>query len=151
MKIVSFTKKTFIAGCGLLLLASTAYAAEYKTVTKDNVNVRTGPSTNNPVSMEVFKNYPLKVSASQGEWVKVVDFEGDGGWIHQSLLKKGDTVIVNAKKSANMRATPSTKAELVANMERGVVLTKIGKEGNWVKVRHSGGTVGWVYKKLLWP
>ena len=150
-----FTKKhlsIFIAlGFFVLLGSSNSLAAEYVSVKKDNVNVRTGPGTDNPVSMELFAGYPLKVIKKQGEWIKFSDFENDTGWIHKSLVTKGDSVIINAKKSVNMRSGPSTKNSIVADIERGVVLTKISQKGKWTQVRHSSGTVGWVYNPLIWP
>ncbi|PID76685.1 MAG: peptide-binding protein [Deltaproteobacteria bacterium] len=151
MNLTNLLRNTVFVGGAVLLLAASASAAEYKTVTKNKVNVRTGPSTKDPVYMEVFPGYPLKVLSSNGEWVKVADYENDSGWVHSTLLSKCDTAIVNAKNTVNMRAEASTGAEVVATMERGVVLTKVSKKGDWTKVRHSGGTVGWVYNKLLWP
>lgn len=138
-------------GITCMLLSSNVIAAEFVSVKKDNVNVRTGPGTDNPVSMELFEGYPLKIVKKQGEWFKVSDFENDTGWIHKNLVTKGDTVIINAKKSVNMRSGPSTKDSVVADIERGVVLTKISRKGKWTQVRHSSGTVGWVYNPLLWP
>ena len=135
----------------IFFISPNVLAAQYVSVKKDNVNVRTGPSTDNPVCMELFEGYPLKVIKKQGDWYKVVDFENDTGWIHKSMVTAGDTVIVNAKKSVNMRSGPSTKSSVVADVERGVVLTKISRKGKWVEVRHSSGTVGWIYKPLLWP
>ncbi len=151
----TFTKKYLcllsILGLVFLLFSSNSFGAEYMSVKKDNVNVRTGPGTDNPVSMELFAGYPLKVIKKQGEWIKFSDFEGDSGWIHSSLVTKGDSVIINAKKSINMRSGPSTKDSIVADIERGVVLTKISQKGKWTQVRHSSGTVGWVYSPLIWP
>lgn len=140
-----------VLGLFFLLCSSSSFAAEYVSVNKDNVNVRTGPGTDNPVSMELFAGYPLKVVRKQGDWIKFTDFENDTGWIHKSLVTKGDSVIVNAKKSVNMRSGPSTKNSIVADIERGVVLTKISQKGKWTQVRHSSGTVGWVYNPLIWP
>ena len=97
-----FTKKHLsifiVLGFFVLLCSSNSLAAEYVSVKKDNVNVRTGPGTDNPVSMELFAGYPLKVIKKQGEWIKFSDFENDTGWIHKSLVTKGDSVIINAKK-----------------------------------------------------
>lgn len=144
-------KRLLILGFAGLFFSSSALAADYKSVTTDNANVRTGPGTNYPASMELFKGYPLKVLKKQGEWYKISDFENDSGWIHNSIVKKCDTVIVTAQKSSNMRSGASTKDSVVADVERGVVLKKIEEKGKWVKVRHSSGTTGWVYKPLLWP
>lgn len=144
-------KILFVLGCSYLLAASSGFAADYLSITTDNANVRTGPGTNYPASMELFQGYPLKIVKKQGEWYKITDFEKDTGWVHKSIVKKADSVIVNAKKSINMRSGPSTKNSIVADVERGVVLTRVSQEGKWTKVRHSSGTTGWVYTPLLWP
>lgn len=146
-----FTTKACIAGSLCTLLAVPAFSAEYVSVVKDGVNVRTAPNTDAPVSMELFQGYPLMVQGKEGDWLKVTDYENDTGYIHSSLVVKGNTVIVNAKKSANMRAEPNTTAPVIADIERGVILTKISVQDKWVKVKHSGGTVGWVSQPLVWP
>ncbi len=148
--------KTFAIRIATLGLACSfwlapAMAAEYLTVTSDKATVRTGPGKNNPTSMELFQGYPLKVVDKEGEWYKVSDFEQDSGWIHQSLVKKCDTVIVISDNSVNMRAEPSTSAAVVADVERGVVLTKVGSKEKWTQVRHGSGTSGWIFSPLLWP
>ena len=144
-------KKIFAMSSLALFCATSTFAANYLSVTTDNANVRTGPGTNYPVAMELFQGYPLKVLKQQGEWYKITDYEKDTGWIHDSIVKDKDTVIVNAKKSLNMRSGPSKNNPVVADVERGVVLKKISTEGNWTKVRHSSGTIGWIYTPLLWP
>lgn len=130
---------------------SQASAAEYVSVKGDNVNVRTGAGTNYEVSMELFEGYPLKVISTQGEWLKIVDFENDSGWIHQSLVNDGNTVIIAGNKNVNMRAEPSTQSTVVATVDRGVVMTKLETQGKWLKLKHSTGLIGWIYKPLLWP
>ena len=150
------TTKKITVGFALLAVfglcfASGAFSAEYVSVKGDNVNVRTGAGTNYEVSMELFQGYPLKVISTQGEWLKIVDFENDSGWIHQSLVADGNTVIVNGNKNVNMRAEPSTNSKIIATVDRGVVLTKLETQGKWLKLKHSTGLIGWIYKPLLWP
>ena len=132
-------------------ISGQASAADYVSVKGDNVNVRSGPGTNYQVTLELFAGYPLKVTTRQGDWLKVVDFENDSGWIHSSLVQSGNTVIVNGNKSVNMRAEPSTKSTVIATVDRGVVLTKLESQGKWLKLKHSSGLIGWIYKPLLWP
>ncbi|MHB1380215.1 MAG: SH3 domain-containing protein, partial [Desulfurivibrionaceae bacterium] len=91
-----------LAGAALLLLASTATAAEYVSVIKDGVNIRSGPETTKEILWTVFKDFPLQVTSTQGSWAKVVDFEGDTGWIATSLVAKEKTVIVKSE-TANLR------------------------------------------------
>ncbi len=143
--------RCLIACSALVLLSTSSVYAETVSVMKDGINVRTGPSTDDQVAMELFQGYPLKVLEKKGDWLKVSDFENDSGWIYKTLVGPGNTVIVNAQDTINMRSEPSTSAAIVANIERGVVLTKISAKGDWIKVRHSKGTEGWIYKTLLWP
>ncbi|MDD3814675.1 MAG: SH3 domain-containing protein [Desulfocapsaceae bacterium] len=141
-----------LVACGVLVLLSTSPVyGETVSVKSDGVNVRTGPSTDDQIAMELFQGYPLKVVEKKGDWLKISDFENDTGWIYKSLVEPGNTVIVNSQSTINMRSEPSTSAAIVANIERGVVLTKVSSKGDWVKVKHAKGTEGWIYKTLLWP
>jgi SH3-like domain-containing protein len=151
LRLKKITTKALLTGSLCALLAGPALSAEYVSVIKDGVNVRTEPSTDAPVLMELFQGYPLMVQSKDGDWLKVSDYENDTGYIHSSLVVKGNTVIVNAKKSANMRSEPNPTAPVVADVERGVVLTKLSAQDKWVKVKHSGGSVGWIIQSLVWP
>jgi len=142
---------TGVAAVLFFLGVSGSFAADYVSVKGDNVNVRTGAGTNYEVSMELFQGYPLKVVSTQGEWLKIVDFENDSGWIHQSLVTTGNTNIVNGNKNVNMRAEASTNSQIVATVDRGVVMTRLETKGKWVKLKHASGLIGWIYKPLLWP
>jgi len=144
-------KKILVAGLLCLSTPALSFAADYLSITVDNANVRTAPSTDSQVSMELFAGYPLKVLKKQGDWYQVIDFENDSGWVHESIVKKADTVIVNSNSSVNMRSGPSTKSAVVADVERGVVLKKLSEKSNWVEVQHASGTKGWIYAPLLWP
>jgi uncharacterized protein YraI len=62
--------------------------------------------------------------------------------------KAGDTVAVSGK-TANLRATPSTKGKKVASLARGTKLTVVAVEkGGWLKVKGAAGD-GYVYAKLV--
>ncbi len=131
-------------------MASTVSAAEYVSVAKDGVNIRSGPDTGKEILWEVFKGFPLKVAKRRGKWAQVIDFEGDKGWIYAPLLSKKKTLIVTANIS-NMRIGPGKDYEVMATVKYGVVFSPVETEGDWVKVKHEDGTSGWIYKKLLWP
>lgn len=135
----------------LFFIPANVLVAQTVSVKKDNVNVRTGPGTNFPIAMELFKGYPLKVLQKKGDWLQISDFEDDKGWIYSKLVSPGNTVIVSGKDTINMRTKPSTNATVIAKVDRGVVLTPLSTEGKWTKVKHSKGTVGWIYNSLLWP
>jgi SH3-like domain-containing protein len=133
-----------------LIFPFTSLAAEYVTVIKDGVNVRSQPSTKSEVFWEVFENFPLKVLERKGDWVKAEDFEGDTGWIYGPLLSKKKKVIVKVKK-ANLRVGPGKNYEITATALYGVVFTPGRHDGKWVQVTHADGTKGWVHSSLIWP
>ncbi len=145
------TIRLFTLATGLTFIAASAVAVEFVSVNVDNANVRRGPAIDEPVVMELYKGYPLKILKTQGEWYKVADYERDTGWIHKKITSPQNTIIVNAKESMNLREKPSTRAKVVASVERGVVMQILQKKGKWYKVRHSGGTVGWIWAPLVWP
>ncbi len=120
-------------------------------IKSDNVRVRSGPGTKYSILYEVFAGYPLKVLEKKGDWARVVDFEGDIGWVYQPLLSKLQTVIVSRKgQSINIRSGPGTKYKVKGRAKYGVVFKLLKKQGNWVNVRHDNGLTGWVHEKLLW-
>lgn len=126
------------------------FAAEYVSVKKDGVNIRSGPDTKQEILWEVFKDFPLKVLKRENKWVHVVDFEGDKGWIYGPLLSKKRTAIVKVK-TANMRVGPGKDYEILATVKYGVVFKSKEREEDWLKVTHEDGTNGWIYDKLIWP
>jgi SH3-like domain-containing protein len=133
-----------------LLFAFSAHAAEYASIAKDGVNLRSGPSTGKEILWEVFKGFPVKILVRQGDWAQVSDFEGDKGWIYSPLLSSDKTVIVKVD-SANMRSGPGTNYEVVAKVKYGVVFASSERRGEWVKVTHDDGTSGWLHTSLIWP
>ncbi len=53
---------------------------------KDRCNVRTGPGTNHDVIFTVGKGIPFLVIDQQKSWIQIKHADGDGGWIHKSLV-----------------------------------------------------------------
>ena len=140
---------TFVALC-LLSFTAAGFAAEYVSVKKDGVNIRSGPSTKSNVIWQVFESFPLEIVKREGKWLYVVDFEGDKGWIYETLVSSKKTVIVNVE-TANMRAGSSTDDPIVATVKKGVVFEPLEMNGEWMKVRYKNEITGWMHNSLLWP
>ncbi|MCV3270682.1 SH3 domain-containing protein [Roseobacter sinensis] len=112
-------------------------------------NVRRGPSLTHRIDW-VFKHrdMPLQVTAEHGHWRRVQDREGQGGWIHYSLLSGVRTVIVE-HDMVSLRMRPDPDAPVAAALERGVI-ARLGKCGpEWCQLRSSGYR-GWAPKSRLW-
>lgn len=133
-----------------LSLPAFSLAGEYVSVRKDGVNIRSGPSTDDEILWEVFKDFPLEILQRKGDWVQTRDYENDKGWIYASLLSDETTVIVKVD-TANMRSGPGTENKIVATVKKGVVFKPIGQEGDWIKLQYKNDITGWMYNTLLWP
>ena len=134
----------------LLLVVPTLAAAEYVSVQREKVNIRSGPGTDHEILWEVFRGFPLQVTERRGEWARIVDFEGDRGWIYTPLISKTKSMIVKVN-TANMRVGPGTNYEVMATVRYGVVFEPVERRRDWIKVQHADGTTGWISDQLLWP
>ena len=137
-----------------LLLFSSLSLAEMLSVNADSVNLRSGPGTNYEIKWEYGKGFPLQVVSTQGDWVKVSDFENDSGWIHKPLLSNKGHVIVkvfkNENKKINIRSGPGTNYGIVGKAYYGVVFETLEQRNGWTKIKHETGLVGWISRDLIW-
>jgi SH3-like domain-containing protein len=133
-----------------LSLSVAGHAAEYVSVKKDAVNIRSGPSTKNKVIWQVFEGFPLQIKKRDGKWVRIADFEGDEGWIYETLISSKKSVIVNVE-TANMRSGPSTDENIIATVKKGVVFEPLEMNGPWMKIRYKDEFIGWMHNSLVWP
>lgn len=112
-------------------------------------NVRRGPSLSHRIDW-VFKrrDMPLVVTAEYGHWRRVEDRDGQGGWVHYSLLSGVRTVIV-AEDLTPMRMKPNAEATVAAYAEAGVVARLGDCTLDWCRL-NADGRRGWVTKAALW-
>jgi len=141
---------TAIMALALLFALPAAAAAEYVSIQREKVNIRSGPSTDHEILWKIFHGFPLQVTERRGKWARVVDFEGDRGWIFTPLLSKDKRVIVRVN-TANMRTGPGTNYEVMATVRYGVIFEPVERRRDWIKVKHADGTTGWISEQLLWP
>jgi SH3-like domain-containing protein len=152
MKTKAFSNHFRVTLVALLILSfpAAAVAADYVSVKKDGVNIRSGPGTDHNVVWQVFESFPLKILKRDGKWVSVEDYQGDKGWIYSPLVSSKKTVIVNVEMG-NMRSGPSTNDDVIAEVKKGVVFEAREMSGDWIKVRYKDGLTGWMHNSLLWP
>ena len=112
-------------------------------------NVRRGPSLKHKIDW-VYKhqNIPLEIIAEHGHWRKVRDRDGQGGWVHYSLLTGVRTVIV-IENLLPINIRPDNSSPIIATLEDGAVtrLKKCIKD--WCQIKISGYQ-GWVLKNGIW-
>ena len=112
-------------------------------------NVRRGPSLTHRIDW-VFKRrgMPLQITAEYGNWRKVQDRDGAGGWVHYALLSGVRTVLVESDMQP-VYATPDPKSQVNAHFETGVVARLGTCTRDWCRVS-AGGYKGWTLKSNLW-
>ena len=143
------TVKRFFLAIALVLIAASLASAKMVSITRPKVNMRSGPGTNYAILWELGKGFPLKVVGSNGDWLKVIDFESDVGWIYGKLTGRVPHLIVK-KKRINIRSGPGRRYKLVGKAKYGVVFRTLARRGGWVKVKHENGLKGWIKRSLLW-
>ncbi len=112
-------------------------------------NVRRGPSLSHRIDW-VFRrhNMPLEVIAEYGHWRRVQDRDGQGGWMHYSLLSGVRHVIVEDDLTP-LHTKPSTESTIKAYAEAGVVARLGTCAPAWCKIS-ANGIRGWVSKDQIW-
>ncbi len=129
--------------------------AEMISVSGSVVNVRSGPGKNHPVLWQLYSGCPLKVIKKSGNWIKAVDYEGDTGWLHQSLLSKKNSLIVLSRKArvvqnrVNVRSGPGKKHGVLFRLGKNENLKLLWREGEWARIMTSKGKPGWIHNSLL--
>jgi SH3-like domain-containing protein len=146
-----------LSGLALTLMAMSHPAeglATMLTVRGEKVNLRSGPGTAYSVKWIYGAGFPVKVLKEKGNWLQVIDFEQDSGWIHRSLLAEVSQVIVSAHRRSdskiNIRSGPGPDFDVVAKAYYGVVFESLGKDNGWIRIRHESGIDGWVQEDLVW-
>lgn len=112
-------------------------------------NVRRGPSLTHRVDW-VFKhkNLPLQINAEYGHWRRVQDADGQGGWMHYSLLSGARFVTVQDEKIRLYR-TPNDQAATKAYAERGALLRLGSCVEEYCEISAQGAS-GWAKKSMIW-
>ncbi|MDR0476895.1 MAG: SH3 domain-containing protein [Desulfobulbaceae bacterium] len=141
------------------LIAPQANGATMLAVARDGVFLRDAPDSNGKTLWKYEKGFPLEITGKRGDWRKVKDFEGDGGWLLAADLNKEPHMVVRANKHSggklkvNIRKGPGEKFDVVGEAVYGSVFMTLEQKHNWVRVRHVEPGVeveGWIKHNMLW-
>jgi len=124
--------------------------AERKAIAKNRANIRSGPGTTHEILWQVERYYPIEIIRREGQWFFFRDFEGDTGWVKNTIVNDTLTVITSKGDKVNVRSGPGTNYEKVFMVEKGVPFKVLQKKGNWLQIEHADGDKGWIYRGLVW-
>ena len=121
----------------------------YVSLKSNEVNVRRGPSLSHRIDW-VFqrKGMPLQIVAEYGHWRRVIDRDGQGGWVHYTMLTGARTVIVEQDR-LRLHARATTESRETAELEIDVVARVLECETGWCEIA-AGGYKGWAPQSVLW-
>ncbi len=116
----------------------------------DQANARRGPSFDQRVDWEfVHRGLPLEVTGEYGQWRRVRDADGYGGWVHHTLLSGLRTALVRSDGEVPLHAGPSEATAVRAMAQPGVIGRLEACEGDWCEIAVSG-VAGWLPRTALW-
>ncbi len=160
-------RRRLAAAVGLVLLAGMAAAAgpapaptrgpvtnlplpRFVSMRAESANARRGPSLDQRVDWEfVHRGLPLEITAEYGQWRRVRDADGAGGWVHSALLSGVRTALVQGEAPVALRAGPTEQAVVRAMAEPGVVGQLKACREAWCEIA-TGGVEGWLPRGVIW-
>ena len=131
------------------LITGIAVASERMAIKSDVANIRSGPGVQNELLWQIEKYHPILVTEKKGAWLHFKDFEGDSGWVHETLVDKTPTIIVKVRR-CNLRKGPGTDYDVIFSVDKGVPFKVLQRKGRWIEVQHADGDKGWVFDALVW-
>lgn len=122
----------------------------FVSIRADHANARRGPGLEYRIDWEfVRRGLPVEVTAEHGQWRRVRDAEGLGGWVHQSLISGIRMGLVEGAGNVPLLAKPDEKARVRAMAEPGALVRLESCEGDWCRAK-AGGFDGWLRREHLW-
>ena len=121
----------------------------YVSLKASEANVRRGPSLSHRIDW-VFqrRSMPLQVIAEYGHWRRVIDRDGQGGWVHYTMLSGARSVIVD-QDLLRLRARPRDDSRETVELQIGVIARLHECEIAWCRLS-ADGYKGWAPKVVLW-
>jgi SH3-like domain-containing protein len=150
-------KKVFINFSAIFFLSTNVFAAKqiqevnyFASTRAGETNVRAGPGQNYPIKFTFkIRALPVRVISEYDNWNEIEDFEGQNGWVTQSLLTKKRTLLVRTTKSfVNMQSKDSEKSRVIFHLENNVIGDYLKCSEDWCGIKVNGKK-GWVKKADL--
>ena len=144
------TKKITIWFLCLSILSIQFAKAEEKfwSLKNDKVNVRYGHGKEHAIKYIYRKvNLPVKQIDKKDNWRRVIFLDKNSGWIHDSQLKKPNSIITLENKILFKK--PSNLSRPIAKIEKGRLLIVKKCEGVWCSII-TEGYFGWIKADNIW-
>jgi SH3-like domain-containing protein len=127
-------------------------AAEGLCISAQKANLRSGPSSKEPVSWVVGKYTPLLKTKSKGAWIQVEDVDGQTHWVHRRLVSYSMSCLTVKVQRSLLRTGPGKSFPLAKYRmaSRYESFLKLDREVHWYKVKDAEGELAWIYDDHIW-
>ena len=142
-------RASLIGAVTLTLCGPAAWAIDFRSVGTDAAVVYDSPSTKGRKLSILGRGYPVEVLVVLEGWVKVRDATGELAWVEARDLSPVRMLMVRVPR-ADVRQAPDEKAPLAFEAEQDVLLELLDMAGNFARVRHPDGAVGFVRVTQVW-
>lgn len=128
--------------------------------TKERLNLRKGPSTDNVIILTMPKGSQVEVidTSNDNKWAKV-SYKNEIGWVNATYIEKMTSQEEDnnykyedyiTTSPVNVRTGPSSNYKKIGALSKGIILKPIAfdKYGDWIKFNFNGNE-GWVCKSYL--
>ena len=151
---MSIDKKYILAGAiasSIMLHTgmTTAFAAtEYKVITADAVNFRSGPSTSYSSLGSFNKGDKVEYLGTSGSWVKV-KYNNKTGYVYGSYVGNYATITQYVTATTlNVRSGAGTSYPVLGSLSKGTKVEVISTTNGWSKINYNG-SIGYVSSQYL--
>ncbi|MGC6485782.1 MAG: SH3 domain-containing protein [Candidatus Puniceispirillales bacterium] len=121
----------------------------FVTLKTNKANMRSGPGMDYPIKWEYRRRgMPLKVVGEFDIWRKVVDPDGETGWLHKQTLS-GKRMALVTGSMVKVRAYDDAQSRVVAVAEKGVLAELNGCRGQWCRI-NTDSVDGWIRRNAIW-
>ena len=122
----------------------------FVSLSSDEVYVRTGPGPRYPVKWMFKKEgLPVEIILEYDNWRKIRDYDGEIGWVHQSLVSGKRSAIVSKDDLTPIFKKANLNSAIVAYLEPSLVVDVERCGLQWCQV-NTQGHEGWIVKTVLW-
>ena len=144
---------SLVTACACLLAGASLLAPAWcqaKSIAKDQVNLRTGPSQDSEILLVAPQGYPIEVVKKSGQWTQFRDWQDNLGWVYSPLVSNIDTAVIQVE-NANIRTGEGTSSPVAASAAMGEIYRILGKKGDWVQLGYyeTSTPFGWIRSDLV--
>lgn len=128
------------------------------TVTEDQVNLRSNPSTNAEIIGKISIGTVITIMEEESNWAKI-QYSGNIGWVHKDLLessniesRKGQKIDKTIKllyDRTNIRSDATVNSKVLLVGDSGTTFQAVEVLDDWYKIKLSDGEFGYIAEWIV--